>query len=112
MLTEELKKLPTVGVSLHDEMRVLLLAKGDTTPDRRILYGLSDTTGLLYIPAALRLTVIDTRPLGWFHEHVQPFLPVWVYGDWAESKCEAGVKYKTHYATMPVSAVVPPHYWR
>jgi len=110
MFTEELKKLPTVGVNLYDEMRVLLIAKGDTTPDRRIIYGLTKS-GLLYIPAALRLTVIDTVPLGWFYEHVQPFLPVWVYGGWAESKCEAGVKYKTHYANMTVSAVVPIHYW-
>lgn len=104
-----LDKLP-VEISHFTKMVVVFSYASETSPDRRIIYALSYKEKLLYVPTALTLAKLPDEKVCWFN-CIQPLLPVWVYGNWAESKCD-GTKFKICLGELDLHAVLPSHYWR
>lgn len=99
---ELIKHMPP-GLTDYTEMHVYLLYKNDTDPERVILYALAGNyeNRYVYVPSAQAFVRIEGNG------SVDPLLPVYLYGGWAQSKVDKDAKFKWHSATMQLSSVVP-----
>ena len=107
-MPEILKRVPS-SVSRFKDMECVVLFEKDGDSKFSLLYGclnVDDKSTLVYSPHGhgLRLYKED------FFEALHAYLPVYIYGGWAENKV-GEVKWKWSKAQLPLTTVIPSYLW-